>query len=162
MNRILTTIIIAAVLIPSVLLAQVTDPPAEPAPTSTPAPVQTPPEENPDPEESGLPENCKLPGIVINSTRDKEILIWWDTDENPYQWISAVLQPGQDSRMHTCDADYLTYQYANWYYDTTMKLAGHPSPYLFNQTYECVDHPRIHNTVQCNFRNWNFDPGADD
>ncbi len=163
MNRIIIIIAIA-VLIPSVLLAQTSDPPTEPPaePTPTPAPAQTPPEEAPDPEEAGLPENCTWPGIVINSTSNKEILIWWDTDEEPYQWKDAVLQPGQNSTMHTCDADYYTYQYANWYHSLTLKLAGHRSPYIYHSTYECVDHPRIHNTVQCNWLGWNFNPGADD
>lgn len=160
MKRILSLAIVIALLLPTVLLAQEPEPPAEPAPT--PAPPQTPPEENPDPEESGLPENCTWPGIVINSTSNKEILIWWDTDEEPYKWKDAVLQPGEDSRRHTCDADYYTYQYANWWHGITEKLAGHRSPYIYNMTYECLDHPRIHNTVQCHFRGYNFDPGADD
>lgn len=69
-------------------------------------PPPTPP---PPPQESGRPENCTWPGVVTNSTSNKTIKIWWDTDEEPFVWKDANLQPGQNSTMYTCDADYYTY-----------------------------------------------------
>ncbi len=138
------TIIIAVLLIPSSLFAQEGDPVPPPTP----------------PQESGLPENCTWPGILINNS-SKTMYIAFDKDDAPYQWVYRDVPPGTNSKVHTCDTDYFTYRYQNWWFAHLHKLAGWWSTYIFHATWECVDHPREHNTVQCNFVKYNHNPGAD-
>lgn len=144
MRRLFRIFIVIAAFLPSILQAQV-DGPVPPTPPSG---------------EAGLPENCTWPGVVINSTSNKKIRIWWDTDDAPYQWKDADLNPGENSKKYTCDADYFTYRFQNWYYGVREILAGHPSPYIYHMTWECLDY-RV-NTVKCYFRGYNFNPGTDD
>ncbi len=150
-------IMIAVLLTPSSLLAREDGTTSEPSPAeeeTTPDPPPIPPEE------SGLPENCTWPGILINNS-SKTMYIAFDKDDAPYEWIYRDVPPGTNSKVHTCDTDYFTYQYQNWWFADVHKLAGWWTNYIFHATWECVDHPREHHTGQCNFVEYSHNPGAD-
>ena len=132
------------------------EPPLPPPPTKIP----------PDDGSGWRSAQCGLPGIILNRS-SKTVVVVGDLPDHPYYRVYYWLSPGQDSHNDTdpilCDADWMTYQHADWFWQDEHGIrqvgANSWSPYIWNKTFKFVDHTASWEpTVKCVYQGTNWGP----